>query len=382
MSDIGYNDNVDVAGRKFHVQTASNLEKGIARCEVFESGKLITLQTVNFERRQARDEQSMEQRVRRIVSDLHQETINEIDLIFQIAGKVKKIRHAPSNIKLGLIFLYNNLIKDAIEQFETALSIDPDSAAALSNLGLAYIQVGNNNKAIQYLKQALSKNKNYADVYHNLGLAYLNEKQHYRALQNFQEAIRMNPNYDKAHYNLAIVYLESILTDKGDTLLPPPSIRLERAQQQLIRLKEAHLNIFDDLYPRIEAAMAKSEIEKVVEILVSNRDRVFPNEILSLIGVDFYLKFMYGGKGLSNQVINRFEKKLYHAIDEHPNYADLWNNLGIVHLIQCRNLFLQALGEFDKALEINPSFEKARKNKKLVENDGKEFLILLRAILR
>jgi len=56
--------------------------------------------------------------------------------------------------------------------------------------------------------------------------------------------------------------------------------------------------------------------------------------------------------------------------------------VGIVHLIQCRNLFLKALNEFDHALEINPAFDKARKNKKLVENDGKEFLILLRAILR
>ena len=61
---------------------------------------------------------------------------------------------------------------------------------------------------------------------------------------------------------------------------------------------------------------------------------------------------------------------------------NIWNNLGVIHLIQCRNLFLQALGEFRKALEINPDFEKAQKNKVLVENDGKEFLILLRAILK
>ena len=81
-------------------------------------------------------------------------------------------------------------------------------------------------------------------------------------------------------------------------------------------------------------------------------------------------------------MIKRFEHQLDRAIESHPEYADLWNNLGIVHLIQCRNLFLQALNEFDHALEINPAFDKARKNKKLVENDGKEFLILLRAILR
>ena len=64
MSDIGYNDNVNVADRKFHIQTASNLKKGLARCEVFEEGRLITTQVVEFERRKRRDEDSMEQRIR------------------------------------------------------------------------------------------------------------------------------------------------------------------------------------------------------------------------------------------------------------------------------------------------------------------------------
>ena len=91
---------------------------------------------------------------------------------------------------------------------------------------------------------------------------------------------------------------------------------------------------------------------------------------------------MYGGRKLNKDIIKKFEERLTTAIEKNADFADLWNNLGIVHLIQCRNLFLQALNEFDRALEINPSFDKALKNKKLVENDGKEFLILLRAILK
>jgi hypothetical protein len=91
---------------------------------------------------------------------------------------------------------------------------------------------------------------------------------------------------------------------------------------------------------------------------------------------------MYGGKGLDNTTIRRYEERLKLALKDNADYADIWNNLGVIHLIQCRNLFLQALGEFRKSLDINPDFEKAKKNKILVENDGKEFLILLRAILK
>ena len=382
MSDIGYNDNVSVSNRTFHIQTASNIKKGTARCEVFEQGKIISTHDLEFERRRSSSEDSLEGRVREIVSALHQDTMEEIELMFQIRDKVKKLKHSPSNIKLGLIFLQNNLIKDAIEQFELALSIDPDSGDALNKLGLAYIKLGQNNTAMNYFKTAIEKGYNYADVYHNLGLALLNEKQHYKALNQFQEAIRINPKYSQAHYNLAIVYLESILLDKSENLLPPPSIRMERAQQILTKLSSDSSNGFEKISTKVSDALSEKDLTSAINILVANRDKVFPPEIDSLIGMDFYLKFMYGGRKLNTELIQKFEDRLNQAIEKNNHYADLWNSLGIVHLIQCRNLFLQALSEFDKALELNPSFDKALKNKKLVENDGKEFLILLRAILK
>jgi len=97
---------------------------------------------------------------------------------------------------------------------------------------------------------------------------------------------------------------------------------------------------------------------------------------------EFYLKFMYGGKGKDNRFIASYLDELRREIERHPDYADLHNNLGIAYLIMCRNLFLKALEEFREALRINPTYKKAKKNLKLSENDGKGFLILLRAILK
>ena len=77
-----------------------------------------------------------------------------------------------------------------------------------------------------------------------------------------------------------------------------------------------------------------------------------------------------------------YTDQLKQTVDKFPKYADLRNNLGIAYLIQCRNLFLNALEQFRYALEINPQYKKAKKNLKLAENDGKGFLILLRAILK
>jgi len=382
MNAIGFNDDVVVSGRKFHVQTSSVSNNGTARCEVFEQGRIISKSEVEFERRRQFDDNLLEERISRLVENMHTETMNEIEMMFSIADKVKKLRHAPSNVKTGLMFLRSNLMKDAIEQFEIAISIDPDNVDAYNNLGLAYIRLGQNTKAIKILRKIQEKGRTYADISHNLGMAYLNEKEHYKALINFQEALRINPQYNEADYNIAILYLDSIIYDKNDNLLPPPSIRLERAHQQLNKLEQAKLKPFAQIAPKVQKLLKEGNLEEAIIKMHQYREKIFPMELLSIIGINFYLKFMYGGKGLGFDIIRKFERELYEALEEHPDYADLWNNLGVIHLIQCRNLFIQALNEFDRALDINPYFEKALKNKKLVENDGKEFLILLRAILK
>jgi len=252
MNAIGFNDDVSVSGRKFHVQTSSTGNNGTARCEVFEQGRIISKSEVEFERRRQLDDQLLEERISRLVENMHNETMNEIEMMFSIADKVKKLKHAPSNVKTGLMFLRSNLIKDAIEQFEIAISIDPENVDAYNSLGLSYIRLGQNTKAIKILRKIQEKGRTYADISHNLGLAYLNEKEHYKALINFQEALRINPQYFEADYNIAILYLDSIIYDKNDNLLPPPSIRLERAHQQLRKLEQAKLKPFAQIGPKVQ----------------------------------------------------------------------------------------------------------------------------------
>jgi len=125
-------------------------------------------------------------------------------------------------------------------------------------------------------------------------------------------------------------------------------------------------NNYDDAFKALEKADSDQ--------LITYEFRSFENE--------FYLNFMFGGKGKDDKFVEDHIKRLQRAIDKYPEYADLRNDLGIAYLIQCRNMFLKGLNEFRNALEINPEYKRAEKNLKLAENDGKGFLILLRAILK
>jgi len=382
MSDIGFNDNLEIAGRTFHIQTASSTGKGSIRCEIFENGRVLSTAEVDFERRSKSQKHSFDDRLKTVVESLHQEMMSEIELLFTIGDKIKNLGHAPSNSKIGLIFLQNNLIEDAISHFKLAIKNDPNYLEAYNNLGMTYIQIGESKKASQIFATAVKKGTNFTDLHNNYGLSLLVDGNYKEAMSAIQKALKINKKYKEAHFNLALLYIKSILSDKTGEVLPPPSIRKQRALEHLNTIKESKIKVFDRIFDKLVRHIENNEFEPSARILEEYRTKVFPRDLSSLISTNFYLKFMYGGKGLDNDTIHRYEERLKYALEENDDYADIWNNLGVIHLIQCRNLFLQALAEFRKALEINPDFEKAQKNKKLVENDGKEFLILLRAILK
>jgi tetratricopeptide (TPR) repeat protein len=382
MADIGFNDNLEIGGRKFHFQTATSSSKGKIRCEMYENGRILATSEVDFERRRGKAQRTVEDRLKNIVESLHHEMISEIDTLFKIAEKVKKLKHAPSNCKIGILFLQNNLIEDAIKQFEIAIDNDPNYFEAYKYLSQTYIRNGNPEKALALLQDGMERDAHFTDMHNNYGLALMMTEQYDDALEEFKKALKLNRQYLEAHYNIAILYLRSTYNGKTEKIYSPPSIRIQRALEHLEKIHGKKIKIFDMVFEKVRKNLSKENIEQSIQMLEENRYKVFPNDTSSLISTNFYLKFMYGGKGLDSETIKRYEHRIQIAIEGNPDYADLWNNIGVIHLIQCRNLFLQALTEFNRALEINPDFDKAIKNKKLVENDGKEFLILLRAILK
>jgi tetratricopeptide (TPR) repeat protein len=382
MSDIGFNDNLEVAGRKFHFQTATQSGKGKIRCEIFENGRVLSASEVDFERRKGDRKDSIEDRLRTVVESLHEEMISEIELLFKISEKVNKLKHSPSNLKIGIMFLQNNMIEDAIKQFKKAIEYDADYTPAYNHLGLTYIKIGEFKKAIETYEAVIHRNGQFTDMFNNYGLALLMDNRIDEAQEQFKRALRLNRNYLEAHYNMALMYLRSTRLGFEQPKAPPQSVRVQRAFEHLEVIRERKIKVFEVIYDKVQKNLQKNNIEQAIQLLEEGRNKIFPTNISNLISTNFYLKFMYGGKGLDNETIKRFERRLNIALEGNPDYADIWNNLGVIHLIQCRNLFLQALNEFNRALELNPGFEKAIKNKKLVENDGKEFLILLRAILK
>jgi len=375
MENIGLNNEVVAGGRKFHVQTQYIEPNEKVVSTIFDNGKVIVTKSIEVKSAAPTSE------IKQQVNKLHQDMIADLELIFYISEKVRSIKHSASNNKLGLVFLKRNLYNEAITEFKRAIEIDQDFVEAYNNLGYAYLKQKSFQEAIKAFENGIDKDSKFADLHNNLGYAYFKTDKYVEAIHELQSALKINQNYIAAIINLCLVYLKTIEKKTQNSNLPSVPERMEKIKQSLIDIKEKD----QYLQPQyIETALEHLENNNITEAIHTLEMAEAERLDLEYINIEneFYLKFMFGGKGKDDSFILDYTNQLKQAIAKHSDYADLRNNLGIAYLIQCRNLFLNALEEFRQALKINPEFIKAEKNLKLAENDGKGFLILLRAILK
>lgn len=371
MENIGFNNDITVGERKFHIQTDAVESEGMAVSKIFLDGQVISVTKNALEESLSADEKTS------LVKELHQEIATDMEVLYYINDKVKGVKHAPSANKLGLLFLEKNLYDEAIAQFKLALEVSPDFYEVYSNIGKAYLMNDAYDDSVEILKEGIAKADHFADLQNYIGIAYLYKEEYGSAMTHFEKAIALNPEYIGAHYHLGVAYLAKSLgldEEEAKPLQEEGSSYLKQASEKMLNRKFAR---FDEVLQKAESQDFEGAIN---EFLLSK-----PKDILTQIRDvenEFYLKFMYGGKGKDDTFISDYIGKLKELVQQNPDYADIHNNLGIAYLIQCRNIFLKSLEEFRAALKINQDFKKAVKNLRLAENDGKGFLILLRAILK
>ena len=92
--------------------------------------------------------------------------------------------------------------RKAVEAFEKAAEINPDSAFIRSSLGQCYNQIGEYDKAFPHLKKAIVLNPANAFPHSNLGSTYYGLDDPVRSEQWQKKALELQPDLDVAHGGL------------------------------------------------------------------------------------------------------------------------------------------------------------------------------------
>ena len=375
MSDQGFNSNIRVGKKKLHIQTSYAEETSKASVSVFEEGRLI-------DKREMQVDTAVAENVSEEVKQFHELVISDLKMLFYVAKQVRSSKYVPSIKKLGQLFLAKGFFDEAIDLFQLANKIDPRTADCSFELGQAYFKKSEFKTALEQLQLKAEANPEYPDVHLLIGQAFWKLAQFSSAIKSVKTAIRLNKEYDLAYFYLGKFLIESTIHSPKNSELAPP---IERIKEAVKNFKMA-MSLSTDFNPTAMASgFEKLESREKVEEALAEFDRAFSPittpEKNMIVDSEFYLKFMFSGLEKDRELDHHI-KTIEKSVFQHPDYPDLHQSLGLAYLIKGWHYFVKSTEEFRAAVKINPSFASARKKLKLLENDGRGFLILLRAILK
>ena len=90
--------------------------------------------------------------------------------------------------------------------FQEVLRLDPQSVAALSNLGVVYMRTEKYDRAIQTFLKAQELNPQVPGISLNLGLAYYHQQKFAQAIPEFAQVLHAQPSSYQGRYLLGMSY--------------------------------------------------------------------------------------------------------------------------------------------------------------------------------
>ena len=136
----------------------------------------------------------------------------------------------------GTAYLNIGEHRSAIEDFNSSISLAPDSFAAYNNRGSAYAVLGEIPKAIDDFNKSIKLNPSFPAPYYNRGNAYKKIGNKVQALADYNKAVEIGPKDSLTFYNRAAYYDENnnyqqAITDYTNALKKYYTKKLENIEE-------------------------------------------------------------------------------------------------------------------------------------------------------
>jgi Flp pilus assembly protein TadD len=129
----------------------------------------------------------------------------EIVIKKALGQKFVKYDQAEAYAILGNIYNQLDYFQDAIEAYQKALELNPNSGTYWTNLGVVYRLTAQYDKAESCYNKALELNPDYPELYTSLGAFHLTHTMKFEeAIFYLKKAIKLDPGQAVAYANMAI----------------------------------------------------------------------------------------------------------------------------------------------------------------------------------
>ena len=362
---------IDHGGMKYFLQTSYVPNKERIESSFFKNGVLFDTRTKTVEGK------TPSEVLKSLSRDVHNENKKRFLFILEIKDRIRDAVNPKPHLRLAQALFKRNLFTEAIREAQQAITKGDDSSIPLIVIGESYYRLKEYKKAYKALEIGLKLDPEYPDLHNLIGLIYLVEKKCGKAIESFNRAITLNLYYGEPYLNLVRAYLLNTIVKEDYELSKDLEekfrMNVEKAAQLCPFIQG---NDLEEARRRFSEKDYKGALEQLDMISdASGREGVED------IFLDLYFSVLYRGDSLEESDIERFLESVKQIIDQNPTYADGYNSLGVLYTAKCKILMDRASEAFQRALEINNRYQKAKKNLRLAENDRQGIFILLKALL-
>jgi len=99
---------------------------------------------------------------------------------------------------LAAWYFKNKDYKSAELLYKEHIIEEPDSAEAINNIGVIYLNTGRHVEAEEYFKKAVKADAYYAEAHYNLGVIYWKQKRWQDVIREFSITLNLNPKHSSA----------------------------------------------------------------------------------------------------------------------------------------------------------------------------------------
>ena len=113
-----------------------------------------------------------------------------------------------AHYNLAAMLQARNDLEAAITEYEAAVRLRSDDAAANNGLGAALLAAGHADQSVPYLQEAMKARPDYFDAHYNLGFALAQQNDYQGAAEQFESALQLQPKDANAEANLGAALAE------------------------------------------------------------------------------------------------------------------------------------------------------------------------------
>ena len=284
----------------------------------------------------------------------------------------RKPRDYEARRVLGLCAYFQGRFPDALLSLGRALEVNPGSAQAWLNRGIALAALNRHEEAIADYDRAIAIRADYADAFCNRGNALQALNRHEEAVAAYGSAIAIQPDLVDAHANLgvalgvlgrhaeAIAALTLALSLNAD--LAEAYFGRARILQALNRNQEAIADY--DRALAIRPAYAEAYCNRANARQATNHHLEALADYDQALAIDPLLAEAHANRGIALEALNRHEEAIEsydRACSIRPDYTEAHANRA--HALQALGRLEEAIASCDRAISIDPTYAEARYGK-------------------